>query len=150
MYKRQTEGFGGINDVWHLAPSEDTNKVTSPYIEKKPPVLPRFRREAKERVNFKGEIVKELDEVAVIEAVRSLGSKGIESIAVVLLFSFLNPKHEKRIEEIIKRELPSTVVSLSSSVLPQMREFPRLSTTVANAYIAPMMVTYLELSLIHI
>ncbi len=139
-----TEGFGGINDVWHLAPSEDTSKVTSPYVEKKPPVLPRFRREAKERVNFKGEVVKKLDEEAVIEAVRSLGKRGVESIAVVLLFSFLNPKHEKRIEEIIKQELPDTVVSLSSSVLPQMREFPRLSTTVANAYIAPMMVTYLE------
>ena len=139
-----TEGFGGINDVWHLAPSEDTSKVTSPYVEKKPPVLPRFRREAKERVNYKGEITKSLDESAVIEAVKSLGKRGIKSIAVVLLFSFLNDKHEKRIEEIIKQELPEATVSLSSSVLPQMREFPRLSTTVANAYIAPMMVTYLE------
>ena len=138
-----TEGFGAINDVWHLAPSEDSSRATSVYVEKKPPVLPRFRREAKERVNYKGEAVKPLDEDAAAEAVRSLGSRGIESIAVVLLFSFLNPDHEERIARVIERELPGASVSLSSKVLPQMREFPRLSTTVANAYIAPKMGAYL-------
>ena len=138
-----TEGFGAINDVWHLAPSEDSSKATSVYVEKKPPVLPRFRREAKERVNYKGEAVVPLDEDAAVEAVRSLGRRGVESIAVVLLFSFLNPEHEERIARIIERELPGTTVSLSSKVLPQMREFPRLSTTVANAYISPKMGTYL-------
>ncbi len=139
-----TEGFGGINDVWHLAPSEDSSKATSVYVEKNPPVQPRFRLEAKERVNYKGEVVTALDEAAALEAVRSLGRRGIESIAVVLLFSFLNSRHEERIAEIIARELPNATVSLSSKVLPQMREFPRLSTTVANAYIAPMMVAYLD------
>ena len=138
-----TEGFGAINDVWHLAPSEDSSRATSVYVEKKPPVLPRFRREAKERVNYKGEAVRPLDEDAAVEAVRSLGRRGIESIAVVLLFSFLNPEHEERIGRVIERELPGASVSLSSKVLPQMREFPRLSTTVANAYIAPKMGAYL-------
>ena len=138
-----TEGFGAINDVWHLAPSEDSSRATSVYVEKKPPVLPRFRREAKERVNYKGDAVVPLDEDAAVEAVRSLGRRGVESIAVVLLFSFLNPEHEERIAAIIERELPGTAVSLSSRVLPQMREFPRLSTTVANAYISPKMGTYL-------
>ncbi len=138
-----TEGFGAINDVWHLAPSEDSSRATSVYVEKKPPVLPRFRREAKERVNYKGEAVKPLDEDAAAESVRSLASRGIESIAVVLLFSFLNPDHEERIARVIERELPGASVSLSSKVLPQMREFPRLSTTVANAYIAPKMGAYL-------
>ena len=138
-----TEGFGAINDVWHLAPSEDSSRATSVYVEKKPPVLPRFRREARERVTFKGEVAIPLDEDAAAEAVRSLGRRGIESIAVVLLFSFLNPAHEERIAEIIEREMPGTAVSLSSRVLPQMREYPRLSTTVANAYISPVMGTYL-------
>ncbi len=138
-----TEGFGAINDVWHLAPSEDSSRATSVYVEKKPPVLPRYRREAKERVNHQGEAVVPLDEQAAVEAVRSLGRRGVESIAVVLLFSFLNPAHEERIAEVIERELPGTSVSLSSKVLPQMREFPRLSTTVANAYISPKMGTYL-------
>lgn len=138
-----TEGFGAINDVWHLAPSEDSSRATSVYVEKKPPVPPRLRREAKERVNYKGEAVKLLDEEAAAEAVRSLGRRGVESVAVVLLFSFLNPDHEERVGRIIERELPGASVSLSSKVLPQMREFPRLSTTVANAYIAPKMGAYL-------
>ena len=139
-----TEGYGAINDVWHLAPSEDTSRLAGFYVIKKPPVQPRLRREAKERVNYRGEVVIPLDEEKAIEAVRSLGRRGVESIAVVLLFSFLNPSHEERIAGIIERELPGAAVSLSSTVLPQMREFPRLSTTVANAYIAPMMDAYLE------
>ena len=73
-----TEGFGGINDVWHLAPSEDSSRATGVYVEKKPPVLPRLRREARERVNFRGEIVTPLDEEAVAEAVGSLGRRGVE------------------------------------------------------------------------
>ncbi len=138
-----TAGYGAINDVWHLAPSEDSSRMASVYVDKKPPVQPRLRREAKERVNHLGEIVLPLDENAALEAVRSLGRRGVESIAVVLLFSFLNPAHEERIADLIARELPNSAVSLSSKVLPQMREFPRLSTTVANAYIHPVMGVYL-------
>ncbi len=139
-----TEGFGAINDVWHLAPPEDTSRTPSLYEAKNAPVQPRLRREAKERVNHRGEVLTPLDEASVVEAVRSLVSAGVESIAVVLLFSFLNPEHEQQIAAIIAREAPGVGVSLSSRVLPQMREFPRLSTTVANARIAPMMVRYLE------
>jgi N-methylhydantoinase A len=139
-----TEGFGAINDVWHLAPPEDTSRTPSLYEAKNAPVQPRLRREARERVNHRGDVVVPLDEASVVEAVRSLVSAGVESIAVVLLFSFLNPDHEQRIAEIVAREAPDIGVSLSSRVLPQMREYPRLSTTVANARIAPMMVRYLE------
>jgi N-methylhydantoinase A len=139
-----TEGFGAINDVWHLAPPEDTSRTPSLYEPKQAPVQPRLRREAHERVNHRGDVLVPLDEARVIEAVRSLTAAGVDSIAVVLLFSFLNPAHEQKIAEILAREAPSVGVSLSSCVLPQMREFPRLSTTVANARIAPMMERYLE------
>jgi N-methylhydantoinase A len=139
-----TEGFGAINDVWHLAPPEDTSRTPSLYEPKLAPVQPRLRREARERVNARGEVQVALDEASIVQAVRSLASAGVESIAVVLLFSFLNPGHEQQIAEIIGREAPGVGVSLSSRVLPQMREFPRLSTTVANARIAPMMERYLE------
>ena len=139
-----TEGFGAINDVWHLAPPEDTSRTPSLYEPKNAPVQPRLRREARERVNHRGEVLVALDEEHTVDAVRSLVAAGVESISVVLLFSFLNPVHERRIAEIIVKEAPSVGVSLSSRVLPQMREFPRLSTTVANARIAPMMERYLE------
>ena len=88
-------------------------------------------------------MVRELDADAVREAVRYLGRMGVESFAVVLLFSFLNPEHERAIAAIIESELPGSSVSLSSSILPQVRERPRLSTTVANAYLAPVMTSYL-------
>ena len=138
-----TEGYSAINDVWHLAPSEDTSKMAGVFLTKNPPVQPRLRREAKERVNYRGDVVTPLDVEAATDAARSLAKRGIESVAVVLLFSFLNPAHEERIAEIVAQELPGASVSLSSKVLPQMREFPRLSTTVANAYIDPKMGAYL-------
>ena len=138
-----TEGFGAINDVWQLPRQEETTTVSGIYVEKKPPVPPRLRREAPERVNADGQVVRELDADAVREAVRYLGRRGVESFAVVLLFSFLNPEHERAIAAIIESELPGSSVSLSSSILPQVRERPRLSTTVANAYLAPVMTSYL-------
>ena len=138
-----TEGFGAINDVWHLPRQEETTTVSGIYVEKKPPVPPRLRREAPERVNADGQVIRELDADAVREAVRYLGRRGVESFAVVLLFSFLNPAHERAIAAIIESELPGSSVSLSSSILPQVRERPRLSTTVANAYLAPVMMSYL-------
>ena len=138
-----TEGFGAINDVWHLSRKEAATTESGIYVEKKPPVPPRLRREAPERVNANGQVVRELDADAVREAVRYLGRRGVESFAVVLLFSFLNPEHERAIAAIIESELPGSNVSLSSSILPQVRERPRLSTTVANAYLAPVMTSYL-------
>ena len=138
-----TEGFGAINDVWHLPRQEETTTESGIYVEKKPPVPPRLRREAPERVNANGQVVRELDADAVREAVRYLGRRGVESFAVVLLFSFLNPEHERAIAAIIESELPGSNVSLSSTILPQVRERPRLSTTVANAYLAPVMTSYL-------
>ena len=70
-------------------------------------------------------------------------ANGIESIAVCLLFSFLKPEHEERVRAIIVEEHPECSVSLSSEVLPQIREYYRLSTTVINAYLAPMLARYI-------
>ena len=137
-----TEGFGGINDVWHLPRQEDSTGGQV-YIERLPPVLPRFRREAAERVNADGDVTRPLDREAAAEAVRSLARLDIDAIAVVLLFSFLNPAHEEELAEIILKEIPNCSVSLSSRILPQVRERPRLSTTVANANIDRAMSSYL-------
>ena len=64
-------------------------------------------------------------------------------IAVCLLFSFLHPQHEARVREIIAEELPGCAISLSSEVLPQIREYYRLSTTVINAYLQPILARYI-------
>ena len=79
-----------------------------------------------------------------VEAVRRLKKKNVQSVAVCFLFSFLNPDHELKIKEIFAAEFPEATLSLSYEVLPQIREFYRMSTTVINAYIAPVMATYLS------
>ncbi|MFQ5514718.1 MAG: hydantoinase/oxoprolinase family protein [Myxococcota bacterium] len=113
-----------------------------------PPPVPIARRRARfgipERLDYRGQVVRELDEAATREAVRRLRKQGIESIAVVLLFSFLNPIHERRAKEIIEEEYPGVWVSLSHEVMPAAPEFERTSTTLVDAYVGPRVARYLE------
>jgi N-methylhydantoinase A len=87
---------------------------------------------------------KPLDEDAVREQCKRLARQGVESVAVSLLFSFVNPAHEKRVLEIIAEELPGVHVSASHQVLPRAPEYDRTSTTVVNAYVGPRVTSYLE------
>ena len=96
------------------------------------------------RLGFDGEELESLDENAVRVAARKLREQDVQSIAVCYLFSFINPKHEKRTAEIIHEEHPSARVSLSSMVLPLIREYLRLSTTVLDAYVGPVVANYLR------
>ena len=88
--------------------------------------------------------LKPIDVEASLQAVSKLKKKGVQSVAVCFLFSFLNPDHELKIKEIFAKEFPEANLSLSYEVLPQIREFYRMSTTVINAYIAPVMANYLS------
>ncbi len=137
-----TDGFSGVNDVWHIP--RFGSDLSDIYVEKNPPVEPWLREEVVERVDFQGNVKKPLDVEQAREAVKRLKKKGAESIAVVLLFSFLNGEHEQALAKMIGDEFPDGSVSLSSEILPQIREFPRLSTTVANARLAPAMTDYLS------
>ncbi|PWA09430.1 hydantoin utilization protein A [Pueribacillus theae] len=104
----------------------------------------RYRIGIPERLSHTGEVITPLDEGAVRLAVRKLVDEGIEAIAVCFLFSFVNPQHELRVKEIIQEEAPHLFVSLSYEVLPQIREFERVSTTVVNAYTGPALQSYLN------
>lgn len=104
----------------------------------------RNRLTVDERVDQDGNVVKPLDREEAAEAVRKLKSQGVESIAVCLYFGFLNPVHEREIAEIIRQEHPDAHVSLAHEVLPQIREFERVSTTLVNAYTSPKLQKYLE------
>jgi N-methylhydantoinase A len=98
-----------------------------------------------ERMNFQGEVVKPLDEDAVRRGVQRLRQLGVRSIAVMFLFSFVNPAHERRAAEIIREEFPDVEhVSLSHEVMPRGPEFERTSTTLVNAYVAPRIQAYVE------
>jgi N-methylhydantoinase A len=108
-------------------------------------IVPRQRRlGVRERIDYAGRIVVPLDEEDVRNAVLRLKDLGVKSIAVCLLFSFVNPVHEKRVGEIVREVHPAAFVSLSSEVLPQIREFERTSTTIVNAYTTPKLKRYLE------
>lgn len=99
--------------------------------------------EAKERVDARGEVVTPLDEEDLRESLRALRDRGIETLTVSLINSFANPSHEQRIKEIAAEELPDIPVSTSSEILPEMREFERTLTTVANSYVRPVVSSYL-------
>jgi N-methylhydantoinase A len=138
-----TEGFRGIYEV--MEQSRGYGPATYDLFFEKPRPLaqPYDTEEIPERVDFRGQALKPIDVESALQAIRRLKQKKVESIAVCLLFSFLNSNHEAKIKEIAQREFPEAGLSLSCEVVPQIREFYRMSTTVINAYIAPVMSRYL-------
>ena len=100
--------------------------------------------EVPERVSARGEIVTPLDEAAARGALRALKDKGIEALTVSLINSFNNPAHERRLAQLAAQELPGVPVSVSSDVIPEMQEYERTITTVANSYVRPEVAAYIE------
>ena len=138
-----TEGFRGIYPVGEQARPYGTAIFDVMYDKPELLVPPSQTGEVKERVDFRGNVLRPLDEAALRDTVRELKAHDLESIAVCLLFSFLHPQHERRVREIVREEMPDCSISLSSEVLPQIREYYRLSTTVINAYLAPILARYI-------
>lgn len=109
------------------------------------PLAPRHLRfEVPERIDYKGRVVKPLDEARAREVVRQLKASDVEAIAVCFIFSFMNPSHERRMKEIIKEEWPGVYVSISSEILPEIREYERTSTVVIDAYVKPLINRYMD------
>ena len=108
-----------------------------------PPLLPQeMRFEVGERIDWRGDVIAPLDAPAAEALVARLVQEGVESLAVCLLFSYLNPMHERRVGEMARAHGLS--VSLSCDIAPEPREFERSATTVANAFVAPVMARYLD------
>ncbi len=97
-----------------------------------------------ERVRANGTVERPLDEAALVENLECLVQEGAEALAVCFLFSYLNPSHEQRAWENIRRRFPDMYTSLSHEVIPQIKEFDRLSTTVINSYVGPVFSRYLS------
>ena len=110
-----------------------------------PEITPRRRRlTVPERILANGSVYQALDEVAVRECCRRLRQQKVESVAISLIFSFVNPAHERRVAQIVAEEMPGVHISISHEVLPRAPEYDRTSTTVVNAYVAPRVTSYLE------
>ena len=136
-----TEGF---RDLLEIA-RQVRPTLYDTQFEKAKPLVPRDRAVGvKERLGPAGEVLLELDESSVRDAAALLKREEVESVAVCLLHSYVNPVHERRIGEILAEELPGIPVSLSAEVAPEFREYLRASTTVINAVIRPVVGRYLE------
>ncbi len=108
-------------------------------------ITPRRRRlTVPERMLFDGSVYQALDETAVREACRKLNKQQVESVAISLLFSFVNPAHENRVAAIVREEMPGVHLSISHQVLPRGPEYDRTSTTVVNAFVGPRVTSYLD------
>ena len=108
------------------------------------PLVPRYLRlPVPERLDNEGQVLLPLDAAAVRAQAAVMRQHGVEAIAVGFLHAFVNPVHERQARDILHEELPGIPVSLSAEVSPEMREWERFSTTAANAYVQPLMASYL-------
>lgn len=135
-----TEGF---RDLLELGRGRRPDMYDVRADKPEPFVARRNRIEVAERLRSTGEVEKQLDEAEVREAGRQLKAAGVEAVAVCLLYSYVDPKHEQRVADILREEHPEAYISLSSEVLPEFREYERLSTVVTNAYVGPVVYRYL-------
>jgi N-methylhydantoinase A len=102
------------------------------------------RKGVVERIASDGSVIQPLDEASVVEAARALVENGADAIAIVFLFSFLNPSHEQRARDLIQAEFPGLKVSISCEVDPTFREYERTVVTAFDAYVKPVVDSYLE------
>jgi N-methylhydantoinase A len=115
------------------------------FIEKPEPLVPRsLRYGVRERVLDDGSVAIRLDEEQVRQIVAELREREVRAVAVSFLHGFRNPAHEQKVAEILAEETPEITVSLASEVAPEIREYERTSTTIANVYVRPLVERYLR------
>ena len=110
----------------------------------RPVVARRLVEEVTERIDFRGEVVVPLNEGEVVAALGRLVTSGVEVVAVALLWSFLNARHEHRVRELAVERFPELRLVLSSDVVPKLGEYERTVTTVIDAYVSPVITRYLD------
>jgi N-methylhydantoinase A len=129
-------GLRGIEQLWDLS-------SLRPHLVR--PIVPRvWRRPITERVLYDGSVLVPLDEEEVVREAAWLAAQGVESLAIAFINSYVNPEHERRAKEIVRRELPGLSVSTSTEIFPAFRELYRTTSVAINAYVSPKVDAYLE------
>jgi N-methylhydantoinase A len=136
-----TEGFGDLLEIGRLR----LMRLYDMDQERPAPLVRRrWRFEVLERLDHRGAVIRPLDPNTLEQAVAGIAAEKIESVAVCLIHAYANPVHERAVAAAIRERLPGVYLTLSSEVLPEIREFERTSTTVANAYVMPVLESYLS------
>jgi len=136
-----TEGFRDIQEIG----TESRYDTYDLFMKMPVPLVSRqWRFEISERIGPDGQVITNLDESSVVNAAKVIASSDIDAVSVSLIHSYQNPTHERRIREILQREIPDIIVCISSDVMPEIGEYERTSTTICNAYVLPTFTRYLE------
>ena len=134
----------GFRDILQIG-RQDRPDLYDWRVRRSDPLVPRHLRfEAQERVLHTGEVLKAIDRDGLDSIVERLKGADLDAVAVCLLHSYANPVHEQAIGDAIRRGLPDIPISLSHEILPEFKEYERMSTTTINAYVAPVMERYLR------
>ena len=136
----------GFRHVLEIARQSVPDGYGNSYFWVKPPAIVPLERvfEVEERLDFRGEVLISLDEAGARACAVSLRELGVESIGICLLHSYANPEHERRLREIVLDEHPSAVISISSEVWPEYREYERTVTTLVDAFVKPHVTGYIQ------
>ncbi len=134
----------GFRDVPYIM-RQDRPRLYDYFQQRPQPLIPRERRfEVPERMLYTGQVSRPLQEEPTRQLLRRLKAQEVRDVAVCLLHSYVNPSHERTLRDWIRQEIPEARVSLSSDILPEFKEFERLSTTAVNAYVLPSVGSYLQ------
>src|SRR5215470_6408058 len=135
-----TQGFRDVLEIGYEGRFDPMDLA----LVKQKPLIPReLRFTVVERISAAGDVLQPIDEESLTTIAASLRQERIESIAVGFLHAYANPTHERKVRDILQALAPDVSISLSSDVCPEIREYERISTTCANAYIQPLIAAYL-------
>ena len=139
-----TKGFRDTIEIGRQRRMVPGSLFNIKFIRPKPLVSRPLRFEVEERTLYNGEILQPVKEEEVRAVIDKIQEQGVESVAICFLHSYINASNEKRVEDLFKKHLPTVLVSLSSDVIPEYREFERFTTTTLNCFIMPVMDHYLS------
>jgi len=134
----------GFRDIPFIQRGDRRSHYDISWIKAKPFVQRRYCYELNERLSAKGDVVVPLDEVEVRELARTIKMESIEAVAICFLFSYMNPAHEIQAREIIAEEIPGIPISISYDVLAKWKEYERASTTIADAFLKPVIARHFD------
>lgn len=137
-------GTKGTRDVLEIARGNRPDLYNFKYEKPEPFVERHLRMEVTERLNYKGEVIEEVDKQDIIQAIEYFKEEKVEAIAICLLHSYVNSEHEEEVVNIIKEMWPEVAVTASHELINEWREYERTNTTVLNSYVKPVMESYID------